>query len=78
MSNMKTTIVGVLLAILQVYVNDMSWKSFAQAGLMAALGFLAKDFNVTGNGATATTDQRVVMPKVSDTTSAPVVNPPRL
>lgn len=57
MANYKTTIIGLLGAIwiaLQPFLTtqgfDISkdWKNLVGAAIVAAFGFLAKDFNVTG------------------------------
>jgi hypothetical protein len=51
MTNWKTTAIGVGLAVLQAlqtYHGANNWQGYAYALGIAAFGFLAKDFNVTG------------------------------
>ena len=53
MKNWKTTLVGVLLAVVVaiqpiVSTGIVDWGLLVIAALIAALGVLAKDFNVTG------------------------------
>lgn len=53
MKNWKTTLVGVLLAVVVaiqpiVSTGKVDWGQLVIAALIAALGVLAKDFNVTG------------------------------
>ena len=44
----KTSLIGVVMAALQLHQGGMGWKSAIMAALMAALGLAAKDSNVTG------------------------------
>jgi hypothetical protein len=44
----KTSLIGVVMAALQLHQGGMNWKSAAMAALMAGLGLAAKDGNVTG------------------------------
>jgi len=41
----RTTLAGLAAAILHVSINGVSWKQLAYAGLLAAVGYLAKDHN---------------------------------
>ena len=53
MLNWKTTSIGLAIAILvaiQNYAGANTWQGYLHAALVAALGFVAKDFNVTGTG----------------------------
>ena len=48
LANWKTSLIGVVMAAIQLHQGGMSWQNAALAALMAALGFAAKDLNVTG------------------------------
>jgi hypothetical protein len=53
MTNWKTTLCGCLAAIMIAIApilqsGTVDWKALVIAALVAAFGFLAKDFNVTG------------------------------
>ena len=48
--NWKTSIVGIVMAALQLHQGGMTWQSALMAALMAALGFAAKD-STTGSAA---------------------------
>ena len=57
MANYKTTIIGIVMAVLmamQTYDGSKGWKGYAMAAAMAIFGFMAKDFNVTGGTVTNT------------------------
>lgn len=54
MKNYKTTLFGLIAAIAQVLIplaqtGHITLQQAIQASCMAALGFFAKDFNITGN-----------------------------
>jgi len=46
--NWHTTIIGVLAGALQLHQGGMTWGNAFQAALLAALGLVAKDRQVTG------------------------------
>jgi hydrogenase-4 membrane subunit HyfE len=48
--NWKTSLLGIVMAALQLHQGGMSWQSALMAALMAALGFAAKD-STTGSPA---------------------------
>ena len=53
MKNWKTSLCGCLAAVMIaiapiLQTGQVDWKAVVIAGLVAAFGFLAKDFNVTG------------------------------
>lgn len=48
MKNWRTTLAGIGLGALQLFVGGMNWKSILLSAAMAALGAVAKDANVTG------------------------------
>jgi predicted acyltransferase len=55
MKNWKTTATGIALAVMSAFESYASnggdlgdWKLWGRAVLIAALGYLAKDFNTTG------------------------------
>jgi hypothetical protein len=45
--NWKTTLAGLTAAVAHVSINGVGWKQLVMAGIMAALGALAKDHNAT-------------------------------
>lgn len=49
-ANWKTTVCGIALAMIPAIegYQGHDWKGYVSAALIAAFGFLAKDFNVTG------------------------------
>jgi hypothetical protein len=60
-ANWKTSLAGLATAILYAVSNQPDWKHLATAAMLAAIGFLAKDFNVTGGDtANATNNPSVV------------------
>jgi hypothetical protein len=46
--NWKTSLIGIVMAAVQLHQGGMNWKSALMAALMAGLGIAAKDSNVTG------------------------------
>jgi hypothetical protein len=46
--NWQTSLIGCVMAAVQLHQGGMSWQNAAIAALMAALGLAAKDSNVTG------------------------------
>jgi hypothetical protein len=46
--NWQTSLIGIVMAAVQLHQGGMTWGNAIIAGLMAALGFAAKDHNVTG------------------------------
>ena len=48
LANWKTSLIGLVMAAVQLHQGGMNWKSAVVAALMAALGLAAKDSNVTG------------------------------
>lgn len=50
--NWQTTLIGIVMGAIQLHQGGMTWGNAAIAALMAALGIVAKDHNVTG-GTTA-------------------------
>lgn len=48
MRNWKTTLAGVLGAVLNLVANGTNWKAASVSVGLAAIGALAKDHNVTG------------------------------
>ena len=46
--NWKTSLIGLVMAAVQMHQGGLNWKSAVMAALMAALGVAAKDSNVTG------------------------------
>ena len=59
MTNWKTTLIGLLGSLAMAaanYAGPKTWQGYAASLAPVAIGILAKDFNVTGIGASATTD----------------------
>ena len=48
LKNWNTSILGLVMAAVQLHQGGMTWGSAALAALMAALGLAAKDGNKTG------------------------------
>ena len=48
MRSWKTTLVGIVVGFLNLSLNGVSVKSILLSAAVAALGTLAKDYNVTG------------------------------
>jgi hypothetical protein len=50
MKNWKTTLIGLAMAGLEAAkaVQSNKWQDYASAILIAVLGFVAKDFNISG------------------------------
>jgi hypothetical protein len=48
MRNWKTTLLGIGAGVLNLVANGMTWKQALLSTGLAALGFFAKDKNVTG------------------------------
>lgn len=48
MTNWKTTVAGVLLGTAYTVTNTVDWRHLVVAVLMAFVGIVSKDFNVTG------------------------------
>lgn len=60
MKNWKTTICGLLLAVIPAIegYQGSDWKGYVAATLVAAFGFLSKDFNVSGAGQSTTSEAK--------------------
>lgn len=61
MKSYKTTIIGLILAIIvavqpMIATGEINWKAVGMAALIAAFGFVSKDANVTG-GTVANSDE---------------------
>lgn len=48
LTNWKTTLLGIIVAALNLVVNGVNWKQALISATLAALGLAAKDANVTG------------------------------
>jgi len=53
MTNYKTTVAGFVVAVINLIANGVNWKQALFSAAIAALGTVAKDFNVTGVGSSA-------------------------
>ena len=47
-TNWKTSLIGVVMAAVQLHQGGMGWRNALVAALFASLGLVAKDSNVTG------------------------------
>lgn len=68
MKNWKTTLFGALAAVVIaiqpiIATGTIDWKAVGLAALVAALGYFAKDSNVTGGTASQTSSDPTIPPK---------------
>lgn len=60
-ANWKTTVLGILLGTAYTVTNTVDWKHLIVSVLMAFVGIVSKDFNVTGGTTPNTHNDPVVV-----------------